>query len=137
MKWAERLQKREPPNVAAPESTAAPDLTLASSREPNPQAASSLACGILGFIFPIVASILGIRFGMSALRRVREQGAGGRRVAIAGISISIASLLISVCVLAIIIPQMIHASSAGNLARCADNLRQIGQALQLYANENN
>jgi len=46
--------------------------------------------------------------------------------------IGIIALLIS-----ILLPSLSKARETANRAKCASNLRQIGQAMQLYANENN
>lgn len=92
-----------------------------------------LACiGLLVAPLGLVAIVLGI----IALLKSRDQRVGGRGLAIAGITIGGASVAISACMFAILVPSMSAAREAANREKCQANLRQIGQALIQYANAN-
>lgn len=53
-------------------------------RKTNALATASLVCGICGFIY-LVPAILGIIFGIIALRQIKREQTEGRGMAIAGI----------------------------------------------------
>lgn len=60
----------------------------------NKLATISLTLGIFSlFYLPIIGSILGIAFGLFAIRRADAYGVGGRKMAIIGIIISLVGLL--------------------------------------------
>jgi hypothetical protein len=64
-------------------------------------AIASLACSILGSVLFGIGFLLGIGFGIVALRRIRRSRAMGRGLAIAGISISVVLLSVATVIIGI------------------------------------
>jgi prepilin-type processing-associated H-X9-DG protein len=87
----------------------------------------SLVFGIL-FIFPPTA-LLAIIFGIIGMVKTSRGKVRGRGLAIAG-------LVLGVLGLALVPPALLRGIETANRIKCASNLRQIGQAMILYANEN-
>lgn len=54
------------------------------ARKTNSMAIAALVCGICGFVY-LVPAILGIIFGIIALRQIKRESTDGRGMAIAGI----------------------------------------------------
>jgi prepilin-type processing-associated H-X9-DG protein len=102
----------------------------------NGLAIASLVCACLGFIIPVIPGILAIIFGIMAIRRTRDPQVGGKGLAIAGLCVGGFSLLMSGCMISILLPSLNRARETANRVKCASNMRQIGQALLLYGNEN-
>ena len=96
----------------------------------------SVVCGALGFVVPIVPGLLGIIFGILGLRKTRDPSIGGKGMAITGLSLGAASMLMSGCLISILLPSLNRARETANRVKCASNMRMIGQALLLHANEN-
>src|SRR5947207_3971077 len=69
-------------------------------------AVASLVLGIIGLIVPLVPGILAIVFGVMGIRRTRDPSVGGRGLAIAGLSVGAASILLSGCMLSILFPSL-------------------------------
>jgi prepilin-type processing-associated H-X9-DG protein len=88
----------------------------------------ALAIGLVGLIMPILALI----FGIVGLRRSRGRR-GGKGKSIAGISLGGVALLLAAASLTVALPR---AREGANRVRCAANLRSLGQAMMMYANEN-
>ena len=107
---------------------------------PGPQksnglAIGSLVTGLLGLIVPFLG-IVGVILGIFGLRKTRDPSVGGKGLAIAGISIGGASVLLFLCAFSVLLPALSRAREQANRIRCASNLRQIGMAAMMYANEN-
>ena len=106
----------------------------------NGMAILSVVFGAAGFLMPVLASIPAIIFGILGLKRTRNPAVGGKGVAITGIALGAASLFIGVavwgCMLSIMLPSLNRARETANRVKCAANLKAIGNALLLYANEN-
>jgi hypothetical protein len=68
----------------------------------NGLAIAALVCGICGFLY-LVPAILGIVFGAIALRQIRRDSTEGRGMAIAGIAVGAAWLLLVVVLILIVI----------------------------------
>jgi hypothetical protein len=102
-------------------------------------AVAALVCGILGLVpcgplLGIVGLILGI---IAALRARREpQRYGGKGMAIGGICTGGLSILLLPVVIAIVLPGMARSNELTNRAISQSNLRGIGMAIKLYANDN-
>jgi hypothetical protein len=56
-------------------------------------AITALVCALAGIFIPIIGPMLGLIFGLIALQRIRDTGARGRGLAIAGIVLGAAGLL--------------------------------------------
>jgi predicted Zn finger-like uncharacterized protein/prepilin-type processing-associated H-X9-DG protein len=95
----------------------------------------SLVLAILGLIIPLLG-LVAIICGIVALSKTRDRRVGGRGLAIAGISVGGAGLVVSMCTISILLPSLNRARETANRVKCASNLRQIAQAMLLYANDN-
>lgn len=132
----------QPPPGAAPHYPGAAGPGGYGGYQPPPQqqsnglAIASLVFGIIGMIIPVIPSIIGIVLGIIGLNRTKDPRVGGKGLAIAGISVSVVSFFMAGCMLSILLPSLNRARETANRVKCASNLRQIGQALLLYGNEN-
>ena len=105
-------------------------------QESNGWAVASLVCACAGFVIPVLPTILGIVFGIVGLKKTKDPRVGGKGLAIAGICVSVFSIVAGMCMISILLPSLNRARETANRVKCASNLRQIGQAMLLYANEN-
>ncbi len=104
----------------------------------NPLAIISLICGLL-FCIPIIPALFGIVLGILGLQKTRDPRVKGKSFSIAGISVSACAILLWVAVAmmgSIMLPSLTRARETANRVKCASNMRQIGQAILHYANEN-
>jgi prepilin-type processing-associated H-X9-DG protein len=122
-----------PANDDAPPVEPVP-LAYAESPQPNSLAIASLLFSIFGFIIPILGSLSAIILGFIALRNSRNGRSKGRSLALFGISLG--TIGIFIWAIALILPSFGRAREPAQRIKCASNLRQIGQAILLYANEN-
>jgi prepilin-type processing-associated H-X9-DG protein len=102
----------------------------------NGMAIASVVFGALGFVVPVIGGLLGLIFGIVGLQRSKRPGGSGFTPAVVGIVLSGMSLLVMPCMISILLPSLNRARETANRVKCASNLRQIGQAMLLYANEN-
>ncbi len=135
------------PSAAAARATPAQHPVPPAVPQPARQgmATASLVFGILGVVITICAPVfglLGLILGIVALRRTNRdsQQYGGRGLAIAGICTGGISFALSVVVIplmiAILLPSLARAREVAKRSVCANNLRQVGNALYTYANVN-
>lgn len=99
-------------------------------------AIAGLVCGIIGCATLGLGSILGIIFSIVGMVKTRENRAGGRGLAIAGLVVSIITLLAVPLPVSILLPALNRAREQANRVKCAANMRMLGQAMQMYANSN-
>lgn len=97
---------------------------------------ASLVFGCLSFFIPIVAPLAAVVTGIVGLVKANRPGVGGRGFAIAGLVLGLTGFFISTMLIAILLPSLNRAREQANRIKCASNLRQVGQAIQIYANEN-
>jgi prepilin-type processing-associated H-X9-DG protein len=102
----------------------------------NGLAVASLVLALIGLCVPLVPAVVAIVLGILGLQKTRNPAVGGKGMAIAGIVIGAMSVLILPCMLAVMLPSLSRARETANRIKCASNMRQIGQALLLYANNN-
>jgi prepilin-type processing-associated H-X9-DG protein len=106
----------------------------------NGMAIASVVLGAAGFILPVLASVPAIILGILGLKRTRNPAVGGKGTAITGIALGATSLVLGVvvwgCMLSILLPSLNRARETANRVKCAANLKAVGSALLLYANEN-
>jgi prepilin-type processing-associated H-X9-DG protein len=118
--------------------------------EPNGWATAAIVFAIIGLIVPVIPGLLAVLFGLIALRRIRENEAGGAR-AIGGIIIGAMGLAVQGSLIykyvlprvdlsayatyATSVTNTLH-SGAANDERCMDNLKRIGQGMRQYAGSN-
>jgi prepilin-type processing-associated H-X9-DG protein len=120
----------------------APPASPATSPSPKTSglAIASLVLGILGItcILPIIGPILAIVLGIIALREInKSQGTlTGHGKAVGGLVLGcIGVLLVPVIVLAILLPPLGAARELSCEAVCFSNVRRIGLACQMYADD--
>ncbi len=129
-----------PPTMPIPMS---PQVAAVDSGETRKgMALGAMVCGIIGILgcFPI--GIAGLILGIVAVSRVSRKPAeyGGRGMAIAGICTGGASILLVIPMImmaSILLPSLARARELSKRAVCAANLRGIGQAMRVYANDFN
>jgi predicted Zn finger-like uncharacterized protein/prepilin-type processing-associated H-X9-DG protein len=106
----------------------------------NGLAIASFAIALCGLFIPVLPGIAAIVLGILGIKKTRDPSVGGKGLAIAGISVGGTTLVLSACMLplmiSIMLPSLNRARETANRVKCASNMRQIGQALLLYANDN-
>ena len=106
----------------------------------NGLAIASFVLALTGLVIPILPGIAAIVLGILGIQKTRNPAVGGKGLAIAGISVGATTLVLSTCMaplmIGIMLPSLNRARETANRVKCASNMRQIGQALLLYANSN-
>ena len=98
-------------------------------------AIAALVCGIVGLIVPGVG-LVGLILGIVALMQRKTPDEPGKGLAITGIITGGLSLLcIPAILISILLPSLNRAREAANRIHCSSNMRQIGLAIKMYANE--
>ncbi|HSU66950.1 MAG TPA: DUF4190 domain-containing protein [Tepidisphaeraceae bacterium] len=103
----------------------------------NGWAITSLIFGIVSFCLPVLGSVVAIVTGIVGLTKTRDPRVGGKGPAIAGITLGGLSLLTVPLIIAILLPSLNRAREMANRVKCAANMRQLGTAMMMYANNNN
>jgi hypothetical protein len=101
-------------------------------------AIASLVLGILGLCG--ITAILGLVLGIVAQVKISRSGGRlkGGGLAIAGICVSGAMLLLALPFMAgLFLPAFAKAKSKAQTISCVNNMKQIGLAVRLYAEDNN
>jgi hypothetical protein len=102
----------------------------------SPWAIAALVCGCLILFLPFLAPVLAIVFGAIGLKKIRhDPRLRGRKLAKAGLILGCVGIATSVLQVAILVPALARGREMANRVHCASNMRQIGQALLLYAND--
>src|SRR5438874_2006417 len=114
----------------------APETILFIPPQPSPTAIASLVLAIIGIVIPGLG-LIGIVLGIIALTKMRDPRVGGKGLAIGGIAVGAVSIVMVGCMMSILLPSLNRARETANRVKCASNMRQIGQAILLYSNENN
>ena len=119
------------PGVIAPVGVAAPAPA-------SGLAISSLVLGILGLFTCGFTAVIGLVLGIVALVRIdRSKGQlGGKGMAVAGMIVSGAFLLLLPFLAAMFIPALAHAKQRALTIHCLSNVRQLDLALAMYADAN-
>lgn len=97
-------------------------------------AVGALVCGIVGFVIPPVG-LVGLVLGIVALSKRRSPTEPGKGQAIAGVVCGGLSLLMLPCLISILLPSLNRARESASRIKCASNMKQIGLALKMYAND--
>ncbi len=104
-------------------------------------AVAALVCGIVGMCVPLVG-VIGLILGIIALTRANSKPLefGGKGMAIGGIAVGGASILVSclmsLMMMGILLPALGKARSAARQIKSGVQVRAISQALFMYAGEN-
>ncbi|MBN2563807.1 MAG: DUF4190 domain-containing protein [Phycisphaerae bacterium] len=100
-------------------------------------AIGALVCGIVGIVACMPLGIVGIILGIVALNRSSShpERYGGRGLAIAGICTGGASIFSVALMISILLPSLSRARELSKRTVCAANLRGIGQAMYIYAQD--
>jgi hypothetical protein len=131
-----------PPSVApappAPVGSLGAAMTSGSPPPTCGLAIASLVCGILGLCTVGITSIVGLVLGILALMKISksEGRLGGNGLAIAGVSVSGALLLLLPVQAAMLLPALARAKSKAQTINCINNLKQLDIALRIYATDN-
>jgi len=109
-------------------------------------AVTSLVMGILGFFTCGITAIPGVILGIVALNKIRKSDGqlGGKVMAIVGLCLSAASLIMLILA-GLLLPAVARAKrnaqpfpnwGQSQTIHCVNNLKQLGLAVRLYANDN-
>jgi prepilin-type processing-associated H-X9-DG protein len=99
-------------------------------------ATASLVLGIVSFFIPVLGSLAAIITGAVGIKKTGPGQAGGRGMAVAGLSLGIASLALGALMMSILLPALNAAREQANIIKCQSNLRMIGTGWMMWANEN-
>ncbi|MGB7158458.1 MAG: DUF4190 domain-containing protein [Tepidisphaeraceae bacterium] len=116
-------------------------VTYASGAEikSNPLAIASLICGCL-LCVPFLPGIAAIVTGAIGMRKTKDPAVTGKGLAIAGLVLGVLNVLGWAAyvglIVAITVPSLGRARETANRVKCASNMKQLGLAILLYANEN-
>ena len=130
--------------AAAPRAVAPPPIppriqdTQAASAAPvktSKMAVASLVLGLVGFCG--ITAIVGLVLGIVAKVRIRRSNGRlkGKGLAIAGICVSSVMLFLSFVIAGLLVPVAAKAKYQARSGNCESNLRQVGLAVRLYADE--
>ncbi len=123
-----------PPGGIAPIGYSGPRYDQ-SAQQSNGMAIASLVLGLVGFCIPGLG-IVAIILGGIAIKKTADPRVGGKGMAVAGLVLGIVSTMFILLQVSILLPALNRAREQGNRVKCASNLRQIGMAVQMYANAN-
>lgn len=101
-------------------------------------AITSLVLGVLGFCG--ITAVVGLILGIVALVKINRSGGrlSGQGLAIAGICVSAFMLLFSIPMMAaMMLPALSQAKQKAQAINCVNNLKQLGLAVRIYANDHN
>lgn len=97
-------------------------------------AIAALVCGILGWVCPPVGAV-GLALGIVAAVKINRRPSEykGMGMAVGGICTGGTSLLITLILIAILLPSLSRARELSNRVVCSANMRQFGTGMYLYA----
>jgi prepilin-type processing-associated H-X9-DG protein len=100
-------------------------------------AVATLVLGIIGLVACLPAGIIAIVTGIIALVRIGNQPHryGGKEMAIAGLVCGCVSLITFPMCLSILLPSLSRARELSKRLVCASNMKAIGTAMHLYADD--
>lgn len=119
-------------------------MTQINASQPAPQpkmsvlAILSLVSGIAGFCVAFIGPILGLIFGTIAIVQINNSSGRlkGQGIAIAGVAVSVFTLLTSCLMIGIMLPALSAARDAARTVQFSSQMRQVGMAMIDYANDN-
>jgi hypothetical protein len=100
-------------------------------------AIGALVCGFVGLVGCWPVGVVGLVLGIVALVKIGNQPAryGGKGMAIGGVCTGGLSILMVPVMIAILLPSLSRARELSKRSVCAVNLRGIGQAMYIYAQD--
>jgi hypothetical protein len=117
-----------------------PAVTPVAEGQKKGLAITSLVLGILSVATCLIflTGIPALITGIMALNRARRQPAeyGGRGLAIAGIALGAAGIMLTFVAAGLLLPALAKAKSKAQSINCINNLKQIGLAARMYAADN-
>lgn len=126
-----------PPRLGTPPSSVAP----AAGPKTSGMAIASLVLGLVGFCG--ITAVMGMILGLVAVVRIGKSNGQikGKGLAVSGMAVSALMFVVFIAAAAgVLLPALSKARYQGNFQRqdsdCANNVRQIGLALRLYADAN-
>jgi prepilin-type processing-associated H-X9-DG protein len=123
---------RQAPDHPAPP----PPFHFVASSRFNGWAVASLVLGIIGLVIPIVLSLLAILLGFAALNRTRDPRVRGKGIALAGLVLGFAGLMLGTFYISIAVPVWQRLRQGARREDCAVRLRGVGVAMRKYAAAN-
>jgi prepilin-type processing-associated H-X9-DG protein len=101
-------------------------------------AVMSLVLGCLGLLSCGITSLVGMVLGVIALARISKSNdqIGGRGLALAGIVVSAAFIVLGLLLGAMLLPALAKAKQKAASISCMNNVKQLNLGLIMYANDN-
>lgn len=112
-----------------------PYATVSTAPRVNPLALTAMILGIGSVLLPLLAPVA-IVLGVIAVKRVASRQERGRGFAIAGIATGCVGIVVGVAGGVLLTYALQHARLNAQRVAGMSNLRQIGVAMMMYANEN-
>lgn len=99
---------------------------------PSRWAVAALVTGILGLPIPLI-NLAAVIIGVIALRKTRDPAVGGKKMAVAGITLGVISIIAGT---ALMVMMMSTINDQAHRLRCEANLQKISMNLMVYAQDN-
>jgi prepilin-type processing-associated H-X9-DG protein len=132
------------PSMEAPDPVMLPPMAqvminYGGRRKANGLAIEGFALALVGLFVPVIPGIAAIVVGLLGIRRTRDPEVGGGQLAKMGITVGAIGFFTSLALLVglffLISPSNPGPRPTANRVKCQSNMRQIDQALLLYAND--
>jgi len=100
-------------------------------------AIGALVCGIVGLVTCPLVGLVGLVLGIVSLVKIGNQPAryGGKGMAIGGVCTGALSIVMVPVLISILLPSLSRARELSKRSVCAANMKGIGQALYIYAQD--
>jgi prepilin-type processing-associated H-X9-DG protein len=105
--------------------------------ENNGWAKGALVAGIAGVFIPVVPALLAVGLGIAGLIKARRPNVGGKGIAILGMSIGVAAMVLHAMIVIAAVPKVKAVVAVGKRVVCTAHLAMIGEMLNQYSKANN